>query len=455
MDRAAAELFLASSFVESTPERLAACKNAAANVKSFEGFVPALQHHGLVLLFQRNLGAAGVEPPPTLATQLTAGAGEARHAALRVRLTLQRFLAACAREGVEVTAIRGSALALGLYDEPLRTQRELELFVAPEHLARALRAAEVAGLAPAAGALPAWWYRHTHTTLPLRASSPHLVPVRLATRLHHPSLQLSVREPELVARRKRLSIEGHDLFVLDPLDALLELALHVASRAGQEPLTTGRRHLLTAVATSDAPLDPAELVDLRTFIERHHAAHPPAALVARAREWNAEAALCAVLECLTMGLGFLPAAREWTRAVAGPLAAAARPNPAVFFPDPFERLPHWLRPDPTTLARCTPLAGTPSTQLLRLARARHLLRAGLLGLFALVAFPFALLARQLSRSTREATFTALSDPAKQSDLAAAFKTTARVDDMKPITPRAIALEPREESASKYPDHYRG
>ena len=455
MDRAAAELFLASLFVESTPERREALKNAAAGTKSFEGLVPALEHHGLLLLFQRNLAAAGVDAPPTLEAQLTARAGEQRHAALRARLTLQRFLAACARDGVEVTAIRGSALALDLYPEPLRTLRALELAVAPEHFTRAVRAAEVAGLVPSEGALPPWWYRRTHTTLELAPSSPHLTPIRLTAHLHHPSLQLAVREPELVARRRRLSIEGHALFALEPLDAFLELTVALASRAGADALTTGRRHLLQAATTPRAALDLAALVDLRTFVEQHHASLAPAAVVARAREWNAEAALRAVLECLTMGLGFLPAAREWTRAVAGPLAATPAPNQAVFHPDPIERLPHWLRPGPTTLARRAHLAASPSPRALQLARTRHLSEAALHGLFALLAYPAALLARQLSRSTRAATLATLSDPSRQSDLAATFKTNARVDDMKPITPRTIALEPREESASKYPDHYRG
>ncbi|MEQ1894419.1 MAG: nucleotidyltransferase family protein, partial [Planctomycetota bacterium] len=298
MDRAAAELLLASLFVESTPERLEALKNALANTKDFGGFVPALAHHGVVLLFQRNLAAAGIEPPPTLAQQLTARAGEERHVALRARLTLQRFLAAAGREHVEVTAVRSSALALDLYPEPMRTQRELELFVPPEQLTRALAAARSAGLAPDAGELPPWWTRATHGELRLRGSSAHLAPVRLSTRLHHPSLMVSAREPELLARRRRIKIEGHELFVLEPLDALLELALTLATRAGLDTLTTGRRHLLTAASSASSPLRLAELCDLRTFLERPDVTLSAGALVARAHEWNAEAALRAALECV-------------------------------------------------------------------------------------------------------------------------------------------------------------
>jgi len=85
-------------------------------------------------------------------------------------------------------------------------------------------------------------------------------------------------------------------------------------------LTTGRRHLLSAAAFGDQALGFDRLLDVHTWIEAHHAGTKPAAVLERAREWNAEPALRATLECLQMGLGFLPAARTWVHEVARALA---------------------------------------------------------------------------------------------------------------------------------------
>ena len=52
-------------------------------------------------------------------------------------------------------------------------------------------------------ALPAWWYRNARLPVTLRPVSPMLRGLRLSPALHHPSLCLSVREPELVGRRRR------------------------------------------------------------------------------------------------------------------------------------------------------------------------------------------------------------------------------------------------------------
>jgi hypothetical protein len=42
-----------------------------------------------------------------------------------------------------------------------------------------------------------------------------------------------------------------------------------------------------------------------------------------------------------------------------------------------------------------------------------------------------------------------------SDVNEAWRAAARVEQQKPITPRTIALPPREEGALRFPDHYKG
>lgn len=460
MDRAAAELFLASLFVETTPERSEILRNAAAGARNWEGLLAALEGHGVLALFLRNLGLAGVELPAALAPSFQARGREQHNDDQRSRLGLQRFLAAASRQRVEVTLVGASALCYELYPASLRRLGELQLLVAPEQLSRALLAGEEAGLLREESSLPAWWYRRTETALRLAPSSSVLQTVHLRCRLHHPSLCLTAREPEVLARRRRVSHEGHPLFLLDPIDGLLDLATCVTMQAGEAMLIGGRRHLLGAASSSENPLRLDRLLDLRTFIEAHHSTLALGAVLARAQEWSSEPALRATLECLQMGLGFLPGAREWVHQAARSLAAATLPGgrglePAVFRPDPIERLPQWLWPPDTFLRRRYALPPGTSVRELRLARARHL--AAVLGAcaFAGLGFPLALLARRMARTARRNVWTAAQAPQRMSDVNEAWRTAARVEQLKPLTPRTIGLPPLEEGALRLPDHYKG
>jgi hypothetical protein len=460
MDRAAAELFLATLFTETTPERSEVVRNAAQAARNWEGLLPAVEGHGVLGLFLRNLDQAGVEIPPAVAPAFRARAGEQQIDDQRTRHGLQRFLAAAARERVEATLAGNSALCFDLHPPSMRRLGEPELLVAPEHLGRALQAGEEAGLLRPESSLPAWWFRRTATAIELVPSSPVLRPIRLRCTLHHPSLCLTVREPEVLARRRRVSHEGHPLFLLDPLDGLLELATRIASRAGETVLVGGRRHLLAAAGSSDHPLQLDCLLDVRTLVEARHATLPLTMVLARAKEWSAEPALRAVLDCLQMGLGLLPGAREWVRSLLAALAAATPARapgslgPALFRPDPIERLPQWIWPPDAFFARRDGAGSVPAT-VLRLARARQVF--GVLGaaVVAGIGLPLALLQRRAERSARRSAWARAQTPQRMSDVNEAWRAAARVEQQKPIAPRTIALPPREEGALRFPDHYKG
>jgi len=455
MDRAAAELALASLWVEESPERLEALRNAAQVARDWEGLGTTLARHGVLALFLRNLAKAGHELPPALAPGFQAQAGQERQEDQRARLTLTRFLAACARRKVEVTPVGGTALAFEGVEPELRRLGEPELLVAPEHQRAALEAGVEAGLLLEERALPPWWHRRTGLPLVLRPSSHHLGALRLGTVLHHPSLLLTTREPEVLARRRKTSHGGHPLHLLEPIDALLELCVHVATRAG-ERLVSGRSHLLAAAGAPAHALRLDQVLDVRATVERLHGEIPSAQVLTRAREWGALAALGAVLECVQMGLGFLPGPREWARQVVHGAAAATRDTArALFRPDPIERLPQWLRPSDACLSERQGLPPGASVAALRRARARHLAQVlGGLG-FAALSFPAALAARQLARGARRAAWAAAERPERLSDVAEAFQAASRVEQMKPVTPRSIQLPTKDESVSRFPDHYRG
>jgi hypothetical protein len=458
MERAAAELFLASLFVEATPERHEALRNAAKAARNWDGLLPALHAHGVLGLFLRNLGQAGIELPSAAAPQFEAKNGAQRDEDQRARLTLQRFLAAATRAGVEVTLVGPSAAFLELYDEPVRRAGGLEVLVPPEHLARALRAGADAGLLPEPSALPAWWYLRTESALPLAPTSGFLAGLCVRTRLHHPSLLLALNEPELLARRRKQPFEGFPLHRLQPIDALLELAVTLATRAG-DTLIHGRSKLLGAAASPGHALRLDLLLDVHTQLERAHAELAPAAVLARAREWGAEPALHAVLECLQMGVGFAPAARELVRRLAQGLAGAAGAGRSsaspLFRPDPIERLPHWLRPSEAFLARRYALAGTSSPRALRLARARHLFGVLAAGAVAGLGYPVALAARQLARKARAAAWASAQTPQRLSDVSESYRSAARVEREKPALPRTIRLPSEEERVARFPDRYLG
>src|SRR6185436_17169117 len=144
-----------------------------------------------------------------------------------------------------------------------------------------------------------------------------------------------------------------------------------------------------------------------------------------------------------MGLGFPAGVREWAAPLAQALAASTpagprRFEPALFRPDPIERLPQWLSPSDAFLARRFALRSGCSVRELRIARARHLFEVLGAGAFAALGFPLALLGRWLERSSRRNAWASAQTPQRMSDVNEAWRAAARVEQMKPITPRSIA-----------------
>lgn len=461
MDRAAAELLVASLFVDPSAERLAALKQRSAAVTNWDTLLNAAQGHGVVGLLRHNLDAAGVELPASIAPVLAARASEAGDAGQRARLALQQILSAAAVENLDVTLVGASSYAFDLYaDRALRRPGLLELHVRARDLRTALRAAEVAGLLPEPRSLPAWWYRGTALPLPLAPSSSLLCRARLHTRLHHPSLLLGVREAEVRERRKRFSHEGWSVHVLDPIDRVLDHAVRLAASAGDKLLLPGRRGLVEAASDPGHPLRLDLVLDLATAIERFLADLPVAAVLERARQWRAEAPLSAALQCLQSGLGFVAPARDWARSVAMDLArgprGVAQPNalPATFRPDPIERLPLWARPTEDFLVRRYAIERATRPALAR-AQALHYATLLVQGTVALLGLPIALVQRWMDRGQRDEALARAQSPQRQTDVVDAWRASQRLEQQKAITPRTLALPPPEEGAQRYPDHYAG
>jgi len=467
MDRAAVELFLAALYVEGTPERQEALRLAASAARNWEGLVSVLDGHGLLLLFLRNLDQAGLEIPHTLEASLQARAGQLRSEQQRARLTLKQFLQTAAYEGLEVTLVGGTALSFephALTD--LRRPGPLELRVDQAHFSRALTVARQVGLLPGEASLPTWWHRLTRLPLRLLPTTPLLQEAELSTVLHHPSLLLTASTTDIDLRRGRLLVEGLAAQVLDPIDRLLDLSVRIATRAGAVLLQPGRSALAAASSSGNHPLRVGWVLDLAQEIERRHATHTVADVLARAQEWSAEPALCAALQCIQSGLGFSPPAREWARAVALGLARVpARVPPrlpgatsslvALFRPDPIERLPHWAGPSEDYLARRFDLDAQASLRDRRLARARHLADLATQGALAAALWPPALLARRLGRDSSRRAWAGATSPQRLSEIKDAWRAEVLLEKQKPLAPRTVSLPEPEEGRLRLPDRYLG
>ncbi len=443
LEKAAAELVLATLFLEPSPARLEALKNAALALRNWEGVIGVLESHGILVLARRNLELAGVMLPAIVGPLL-----EARHNALCdeapcARLTLNEFLRAKQRTGLEVLVLGSAALALDLWPDPaLRGPDAPEILVRPSELRPALRTAESAGLLPDVAAWPAWWLRLSSVSERLAPSAGSLRPLVLHWHLHHPSLLHTVELERVFARATRVEVQGIGVLALDPLDRLLDLCTRLASRAGEALAVPGRGALLRAAATSGHPLHLGWMADLRAEIERAHAQLDPRALLARAREWNAEEPLRATLECLQMGLGFPPGPREWVRQVALGLASpGGHTLPSFEFrSEVIERLPRWILPPHADLCRLHGLdanAGAPALRRAMIRQATRVLgRVALLGL----AWPFALLARRLARSARRKRWERARRDPRRFELDASRHAVPRSELEKPRGLKSLSLE---------------
>jgi len=384
---ATGELVLASLYLTPTPAREAELRRAARVLVDWDPALVALEAHGVLGLALRNLERSGASVPPAVLERLRERARAMRAIELGFRLTIERFLQATHRAGIDVTLLKGASLAVDLYPERgLRTQADLDLLVRPEHVRRAVAAARGIGLAPPRRALPAWWYRLAHFHLKLVPADGLQRELELHWHLHPLAQLYTVRLRDLLARRRALELGGVPAWTLDPLDRLLHLVTHLVRHC---PLgLLDRALLVTSAADPRVPLRAKWLLDVHGEVERRHGEFGVGALATRAAEWNAEAELALVLAWVRDRLGFTDEPRAWIERVLAALprpraperlAAPARDRPLPGFdlrPSALHAFPRWVWPDPTTFGR---LAGNGPVPVARRAfhAARVLARAAL------------------------------------------------------------------------------
>lgn len=432
-------LLLASAFLDSTPERLAALR-ACADRGAPPGLVASLELHGILPLAARNLRAAGATLPADVARALGEREQVLREEGLRNALTVERLLAAAERAGVEVTLLKGASLALDVYADPLlRSQGDVDVLVDQRDVRALLRAAVEAGLVEAEGALPLWWHRSTHFHVKLAPALALLKEVEVHWRLHHPALLLCVAPEALRARRVAVSAGKRRAFSLDPLDRFLHLVTHLASHWVRLPAEPDGALLAAWLGAERPRVRLKWLVDLAALAERLAVTTEPAALAERADEWGARRQLAFVARTLRGALAPSPAADRLLAEVLGAVGGEQRPPGARppargpgaratagtrplagldFRREALALWPRWLWPPADHWVARLPGASAPVRSARRVAHAAAVLvrSAG-----ALVLYPLALAARALLRPRRRRARALALAPERVLDVAAAWQ----------------------------------
>ncbi|MGE5477527.1 MAG: nucleotidyltransferase family protein [Bacteroidales bacterium] len=200
------------------------------NVGDWPSFFALARRHRVFSLVAERLRA--VRAVPAAIEEQLRGACR-RHAVRNLQLASEarRLTAALEAEGIACAVLKGGALSMRAYGQPLlRDARDVDLLVAPHALSRAGAVLAAAGLRlekPAAQwrAVQALFRRYSHEYM---LSAPSGVVVELKTRLHPTGGLMPVSVSALLERRVRVSVAGLDLPGLADEDLLPYLCGHGA-----------------------------------------------------------------------------------------------------------------------------------------------------------------------------------------------------------------------------------
>jgi hypothetical protein len=135
----------------------------------------------------------------------------------------ERFRAA----GLRMIVLRGPALGLTIYEKPyLRPFRDLDILIPREEIGAAKEVLDNAGFVPEKGLLPDPYFEKHHLHL-RRIHARTGAAVELHWAFDHPYAPTLVDIPSLFLRARPAGDAAAPLPVLDPVDALITLCLHL------------------------------------------------------------------------------------------------------------------------------------------------------------------------------------------------------------------------------------
>ncbi len=428
LDAATADFGLDGLFLEATPQRLERLA-ASARSMAWEPLVRALESHGVLLLFLRNLALAGVEPPADARALVAQRERVLREDARRFRFTLLRFLHEAQARGVVPVLLKGASLGLDLYPDVLRSQGDIDLLVKTEELAPAISAARAIGLIIDADAFPGWWYRLAHFHRKLVPATALVREIELHWSLVHPSALLTIQDEALRSRAQEQRVFGVAIRSLDPADRFLHLVTHLVSHAGGALGPPDRTTMRAVLEDPESPLKLRWTVDIHAEWEKRSGLWTSNQLAERAHEWNAEPHLCWALRWVRSAWGFEPDPEHRAALVLEDLGAPQPlPRRSRVSGAPVRGFDFRAR----ALGGAFPWAFPPASYLERRYGARSLIDRALwralrgvevlarLGL-AVLLLPAALVGRVLLRRARKRAFAQANSPERVLDLSVAWR----------------------------------
>jgi hypothetical protein len=421
-------------FAHAAPERLERVRQAAAAPGViWEQVVSHLELHGILLLAERHLAAAGVALPAVF----TERAAPLREDSRRTRFTLIRFAEQAQMRGIDVMLLKGCSLDLDVYPAPgLRTQSDIDVLVRDADLAVAIAAARAAGVAADHDQFPVWWYRLTHFHVKLRATHAFAKMMELHWRLHADALLLTDRIDLLWARAVEHRLGETRVWSLEPLDRFLHLSTHLSSHGHGVAQGSLRELLAATLAEAQPSIRLKWIVDLVAAGEILAMTSTPAALAQRAAEWSAEDDLRAVARLLRDAQPFFADVfAELERADQASGATTASPPPALrhdhgeaaatgfdFRWSALRRLPRYVWPQRSYVAKRYASAAFMPADLVRAGHAASVLaRVALAG----AALPVALGVRGLLAPWRRRRAKTAPPPEAVLDLVAQWRQAAK------------------------------
>jgi hypothetical protein len=185
---------------------------------------------GLAPLLYRNLTRPELKSsvPPSILASLSRSA----HAAgclMAIQLeALDAILASLRGSGIEPVLLKGSALALSLYDQPsLRTMQDIDLLLRPVEIAEALRLLEELGYRRLSGGRGEAFYAGHHHAVPMVGKGGRVI-VEVHRGLVPQGDGLRIDPAPFLERAPRVVARGSTYRVLSREDQILHACLHLS-----------------------------------------------------------------------------------------------------------------------------------------------------------------------------------------------------------------------------------
>lgn len=253
------------------------CGDMIARGMAWEEWLARAEQNRLLPLAHRLLAGRADVPAEVLASLRVAHVANAAEA-LRLTGEVRRLLATLAEASVHAVAYKGPALAVRAYgDVALRTYSDLDLLIAPQDAAAAMRVLTEAGYESehAFSAAQDRRFRAVDGDYPFHHPGTDTL-VELHTQVSSARFCMHLPSEELLSRARPVAVGGGTVPALDDADLFLALCAHGAKHRW------ARLEWLAAVAAlvRRVPLDPTPLADRareigagRTVLLALHLAH--------------------------------------------------------------------------------------------------------------------------------------------------------------------------------------